>query len=110
MKKLIVNELLELRDAIAGLQEFVEYFTNMDYPHFYKFLDHMKNNIEIYTCLGEKDFETLEMLLIRDWSQANNSWTGLTSFEVAPEISEESIEIYYNYALLVKNVADYFTE
>ena len=110
MKKMRAEELLELRDAIAGLQEFVGYFSNMDYPHFYKFLDYMKNNIEIYICLGEKDFGTLEMLLIRDWYQANNSWTGLTSFQVAQEVSEESIEIYYNYALLVKNVADYFAE
>ena len=108
MKKEQMKKLLKLRNALEELQKFVAYFSGGDLPYFYRMLDYMKNNIEIYLTIRSRDLISLEEILYRDWCEANNMWYGLLSFQISENVCEESVELYYQYSLLVKEVADYF--
>lgn len=103
-----INELLELRDALKNLQKFVNYYSGGELPGFYRMLDYMENNIEIYLQIGGRDINELEEILYRDWLEASNSWYGIPSFKISEKVSRESIELYYQYAILVQAVAKYF--
>lgn len=110
MNEMKREELVGLKDAVGGLQEFVKCFSGVELPYFYRFLDYMKNNIETFLRVGGRDYCALEEVLYRNWYEANNSWIGISTFRVSEEVCEESIEIYYQYALLVKQVAEYFAD
>lgn len=99
--------LMELKDALENLEKFVVYFSGGERPYFYRMLDYMKNNIELYQKTGG-DLQSLDEILYRDWCEANNLWYGLSSFKISEHVCKESIEIYYQYSLLVKKIADYF--
>ncbi|MEE1087190.1 MAG: hypothetical protein U0L05_08545 [Schaedlerella sp.] len=108
MRKIQEENLSELRNALEKLQKFVDYFSEEYRPYFYRMLDYMKDNIELYLKLGSKDLKKLEKILYRDWIAANNSWYGLSTFQMRKEICNENIEIYYIYGSLVQEIADYF--
>lgn len=110
MKKTRIDELLELREALGNLQKFIRYFSGGELPYFYRMLDYMKNNIEIYLQTGEKDFISLNEILYRDWCEANNLWYGIPAFHISQKVCRESVELYYQYAILVHEVARYFDE
>lgn len=108
MKREQMEKLLNLRNALNELQNFVYYFSGGDLPYFYRMLDYMKNNIEIYMMIRSEDLTYLEELLYRDWYEANNMLYGIATFQIASKVSEESIELYHRYALLVQEVEAYF--
>ena len=110
MKLTNKEEVMCLRDAVVGLQDFVKCCSNGELPYFYRFLDYMKNNIEIFLRVGGRDIYALEKVLYRSWHEANDFRIGLSTFQISAETETESIEIYYQYALLVKRVAEYFAE
>lgn len=104
------TELVCLKNAVGELQEFVKSFSNGNLPYFYRFLDYMQNNIDLFLRVGGKDYFSLQEVLYRNWYEANNSWIGISTFCISDEVCEESIDIYYQYAMLVRKVADYFEE
>lgn len=108
MKREQMEKLLKLRNALNELQNFVYYFSGGDLPYFYRMLDYMKNNIEIYMMIRSEDLTYLEELLYRDWCEANNMLYGIATFQISSKVSEESIELYHRYALLVQEVEAYF--
>lgn len=105
-----MQKLLRLRNALDELQKFVLYFSGGELPYFYRMLDYMKNNIEIYLTVQSMDFAGLEEILYRDWCEANNMWYGISSFQISKDVCEESVELYYQYACLVKKIAEYFPD
>lgn len=103
-----MNKLMKLRNALDDLQNFVYYFSGGDLPYFYRMLDYMKNNIEIYVTIQSEDLVGLEEVLYRDWHEANHMLYGISTFQISNKVCEESIELYHQYAVLVQGVADYF--
>ncbi len=108
MRRDEVKKLEKLRNALDDLQKFVYYFSGGDLPYFYRMLDYMKNNIEIYLMIQSEDLIGLEEVLYRDWYEANHMIYGIATFEISNKVCEESIELYHQYARLVQEVADYF--
>lgn len=108
MRKTQIEKLVKLRNALEDLEKFVYYFSGGELPYFYRMLDYMKNNIEIYLTVRSKDLLQLEAVLYRDWQEANHMLYGLATFQISDKVCEESIELYHQYALLVQEVAKYF--
>lgn len=108
MKREKMEKLLKLRNALNDLQNFVHYFSGGELPYFYRLLDYMKNNIEIYLIIRSEDLIQLDEVLYRDWYEANNMLYGISTFQISSKVCEESIELYHQYALLVQEVEAYF--
>lgn len=108
MKKKQVEKLVNLRNALDELERFICYFSGGELPYFYRMLDYMKNNIEIYLKIRSEDLIRLEEVLYRDWREANHMVYGISTFQISSKVCEESIELYHQYALLVQKVEAYF--
>ena len=96
MRTFTKEELKTLRLSITELLEFVRCVKWKDEPYFYRFLDNMKNNIEIY-------------LYTQSGEVANNRLTGIPSCELMPE-KEGVWHLHCKYRELVADVGRYFLE
>lgn len=111
VKKLKSEHLFSLRDALDNLMLFVEDVEgrhNDRVPHFYRYLDFMKNNIEtcIYTENDQGDgLEYLGQILLRDWNEANDKYIGIPSYEFD---EEDQGELCVQYLVLLDEVGRYF--
>lgn len=108
MKKEQIEKLVNLRNALDELERFIYYFSGGELPYFYRMLDYMKNNIEIYLTIRSEDLIRLDEVLYRDWCEANHMVYGISTFQISSKVCEESIELYYQYARLVQKIEDYF--
>lgn len=108
MKKEQIGKLVNLRNALDELERFICYFSGGELPYFYRMLDYMKNNIEIYLRIRSEDLIRLNEVLYRDWHEANHMVYGISTFQISRKVCEESVELYYRYAHLVQKVEDYF--
>lgn len=102
------EQLVLLRDALNNLMLFVEERHNDGVPHFYRYLDFMKNNIE--TCIYTRDdqgdgLEYLVKILLRDWNEANDEYIGIPSYEFK---EENQRELCVQYLGLLDEVERYF--
>ncbi len=102
------EQLVSLRDALDKLMLFVEERDNDGVPHFYRYLDFMKNNIEtcIYTRNDQGDgLVYLGQILLRDWNEANDKYIGIPSYEFE---EEDQGELCVQYLGLLDEVGRYF--
>ena len=78
------EELKNLRDALVNLMDFIDVVEQGELPEFYRYFDTMKNNIEIFICIGCDDTEDIVPVLERDWKNVfrhcSGSGEGLESF------------------------------
>lgn len=109
MSKLREEQLIPLRDALNELMEFVKGFQWKEIPYFYRFLDYMKNNIELCVCTHSDDMEQLEAILLRDWEKANNRYLGIPSYELLSDDSQDMTEVYCQYIALLTKIDKYIT-
>lgn len=101
------EELQMLRNALDQLLYFIRHAKWKDEPYFYRPLDHMKNNIEIYFYTQSRENRQLYALLFRDWKAANNQYTGIPSCELMTE--QENVQrLNRRYLELLGEVAQYF--
>ena len=59
------EELKNLRDALVNLMDFIDVVEQGELPEFYRYFDTMKNNIEIFICIGCDDTEDIVPVLER---------------------------------------------
>lgn len=109
MRTFTKEELKTLRLSITELLEFVRCVKWKDEPYFYRFLDNMKNNIEIYLYTQSGEVGLLCEILSRDWQAANNRLTGIPSCELMPE-KEGVWHLHCKYRELVADVGRCFLE
>lgn len=108
VKNLKSEHLVLLRDALDKLMIFVDERHNDGVPHFYRYLDFMKNNIEtcIYTRNDQGDgLVYLGQILLRDWNEANDKYIGIPSYEFE---EEDQGELCVQYLGLLDEVGRYF--
>lgn len=102
------EQLFLLRDALNDLMLFVKERHDDGVPHFYRYLDFMKNNIE--TCIYTQDawgegIKYLGKILLRDWKEANDEYIGIPSYEL---FQENQGEVCVQYLCLLDKVGKYF--
>lgn len=101
------RQLIPLRDALDRLMMFVKTLPCQETPYFYHYLDTMKNNIDLYVRVGNGNLDLLEVLLRKDWDQANNIFFGIPSFDFFQK-NEDTVELFWEYLELLDEVKKYF--
>lgn len=101
------EELRTLRRALIQLMDFIRHSEWEDEPYFYRSLDNMKNNIEIYFYTHSGEEEQLHKLLVRDWEAANDCCIGIPSCELAAE-QENKQGLNRRYIELLEQVGRFF--
>lgn len=109
MRTFTKEELKALRLSITELLEFIRHVKWKDEPYFYRSLDNMKNNIEIYLYTQNGEARLLCEVLSRDWQAANDRFTGIPSCELIPG-NDNVWYLNCKYQELVSVVGRYFLE
>lgn len=108
------KQLVPLRDALNSLMKFIREIPSIGIPQFYRFLDYMKNNIEIYLYAPmdaeewEELFLRLKDILIRDWKEANHNDWGIPTFDLLLGEHENKTELCLEFIRLVSVVDGFF--
>ena len=76
------EQLVPLRDALNNLIRFLQRWKDNSIPYFYRYLQYMKDNIEI--CMYTQDdwgdgLAYLKDILQRNWDEANDDFMGIHS-------------------------------
>lgn len=98
--KTLRNLLEELLDLLCGLC--VE-----EPPYFFRFIENMKNNLEICHFVQYEGWEQMEYLLRRDWSEANHRLIGIPEFNINSDNPEEKEELDCRFLELVSGIEHY---
>lgn len=109
MNILTEDELRTLRRSITDLLNFIRCVQWEEDPYFYRPLENMKNNIEIYLYTRNGERELLYEVLFRDWRKANNYFVGIPSCELRTEM-ENAWNLNCRYRELLMGVGKYFPE
>lgn len=111
------KELKGLRDSLQGLMNLIDSIGWEEPVYFYRFLDTMKNNIEIwlYTPADsieyEEELHMLRRILNRDWEAANDEYFGISSYGFWTDgRSAETENLKNRYFELIFEVESYFRE
>ena len=82
-------------------------------PEFYRFLDAMKNNLDIFFYVGnigdEEDTRNLVGVLERDWNAANGREAGVQFYDYGKEHPEADLGECVYFAGMLAYVANFFT-
>src|SRR5699024_2718509 len=76
------EELWNLRNVLERLLDFIQEIEAEELPYFYRCFDTMKNNIEIFFCVGCEDIEDLFPVLERDWKASHKVFIGVQYYNV----------------------------
>lgn len=93
----LLNELI---DFIYGLQ--VE-----EIPYFFRFIENMKNNLDICLIVRYEGWEQMEYLLRRDWFAANNTLIGIPGFDIHASDAAEKEFLDCRFLELISGIEDY---
>lgn len=102
------EELEELRGKLEQLTEFIRDMEKGELPYFYHCFDTMKNNIEIYFCVGNDDIDDFMPVLERDWNASHRMFIGVQNYDIMenhPGI-DPTVPLYF--AGLLAGIGRYF--
>ena len=102
------EELWNLRDGLERLLDFIREIEAGELPYFYRCFDAMKNNIEIFFCIGCEDIEDLLPVLERYWEASHMVFIGVQHYDVRHEHPETESELCLCFARLLSEVGKYF--
>ena len=95
-------------EELAPLLVFLKQSKKAKRPYFCRFLDAMKNNIEIGMHFKLEDTEGLGKVLVRDWSAANDKLTGIPDYCILLEAEEKNREEIAYFISLTEKVGKFF--
>ena len=101
------EELKNLRDALVNLMDFIDVVEQGELPEFYRYFDTMKNNIEIFICIGCDDTEDIVPVLERDWKASHTLYEIARYLENNPDADPA---LCLCFARLLSNVGKYFVQ
>ena len=104
------EELDQLRDELAQLTELTEQEMCGSLPHFYRHFDTMKNNIEIFICVGSDDTEDIVSILERDWKASHAMLIGVQDYDVRESHPDADPILCLYFAKLLSNIGRYFVQ
>ena len=102
------EELKNLRDALVNLMDFIDVVEQGELPEFYRYFDTMKNNIEIFICIGCDDTEDIVPVLERDWKASHTMFIGVQDYDPREGHPEMDPMVCLYFARLVAEVGKYF--
>lgn len=107
MNSLKREDLEPLKKLLKELSDFIcsSYFGEI--PYFFRFIENMYNNLEICILVQYDDWERLESLLARDWSAANQTFIGISDFEIIQDDPEVKAVLVSRFWELVSGVENY---
>ncbi|HIZ81894.1 MAG TPA: hypothetical protein H9722_07385 [Candidatus Mediterraneibacter pullistercoris] len=102
------EELRELRDGLDRLMEFIRNMEQGELPDFYRYFDTMKNNIEIFFCIGCDDIEDFLPVLERDWKASHTMFIGVQDYDIRKQHPDIDPVLSLYFAGLLSDVGKYF--
>ena len=102
------KELRELRNELELLTDFIRKMERRELPYFYRYFDTMKNNIEIFLCIGCDDIDDIVLVLERDWEASHTVILGVQNYdphENNPDIDPQLCLCFFR---LIRKVGEYF--
>lgn len=106
--KISRGNLLELRDGIERLMDYILDLEGGAPPCFYRYFDTMKNNIELFSRFGGDDLDRLVSLLERDWNASHTMFIGIQEYDPTEKNPDADPEVAIHFAELVADVGKYF--
>ncbi|MBU3875524.1 hypothetical protein HGO97_006835 [Faecalicatena sp. AGMB00832] len=107
MRGLTKEELEPLKNLLEELSVFVKELHIEEIPYFSRFIENMKNNLEICRLVHYEDWEQMNHLLKRDWSAANQTLIGIPDFDICVENPVEKEELNCRFLELVSGIESY---
>ncbi|HJA67886.1 hypothetical protein B5F07_04655 [Lachnoclostridium sp. An169] len=104
------KELRTMRDDLEKLTEFIRETEKGHLPYFYRCFDTMKNNIEIFFCVGndEDDIDDFLPVLERDWEASHMMLIGVQDYDLRDNNPDIDPRMCVYFAALIASVAKYF--
>ncbi len=102
------EELGKLRDELEKLTQFIALVERGRLPEFYRYFDAMKNNIEIFICIGCDNTEDIVPVLERDWEASHTMFIGVQDYDVRENNPDADPALCLHFARLLSNVGKYF--
>ena len=102
------EELKDLRDRLDRLLEFIRNMEPGELPDFYRYFDTMKNNIEIFFCVGADDIEDFLPILERDWKASHTMFIGVQDYNIRRDHPDIDPLLSFYFASLLSEVGKYF--
>ena len=107
MNSLARDELEPLKNLLEELLAFVKDLHIEEIPYFSRFIENMKNNLEICHLVHYENWEQMNHLLKRDWSAANQTLLGIPDFDIRVENPVEKEELNCRFLELVSGIEGY---
>ena len=104
------EELVNLRDALEKLMDFITVMEQGELPDFYRYFDTMKNNIEIFICISCDDMEDIVPVLERDWKASHTMFIGVQDYDIRANNPDADPRLCLCFARLLSNVGKYFVQ
>lgn len=105
------KKLEDLREVLQQMTEFICEAEECP-PEFYRFLDAMKNNIDIFFYVGnlwdEEETRDLVGVLQRDWNAAHGAETGVQDYDYGREHPEADPGKSVYFAGMIAAVTNFF--
>ena len=98
--------LKKLRDELERLTDFI----GRNLPYFYRHFDTMKNNIDLFLCIGDDDIDRLHLVLERDWKASHTTLLGVQEYDLRENNPDIDPRMCFYFARLVSEVGKYFEQ
>lgn len=107
MRILAQDDLRNLRKYLDDLLKFVIRLHTEDIPYFLKYVENMKNNLDICMLVNYEGQEQIGQILRRDWTAANHRLIGIPGFDICIENQEEKKELDCQFLELISAIEGY---
>ena len=102
------KELENLRNELEELLDFIKGMEQGELPHFYRYFNTMKLNIEMFFMIGCDDIADLFPVLERDWKASHMMFIGVQDYDPREGRPDLDPMVCLYFARLVAEVGKYF--
>ena len=102
--------LKKLRDELDRLTDFIKEVEGRNLPYFYRYFDTMKNNIDLFLCIGDDDIDSLHLVLERDWKASHATLLGVQDYDLRESNPDIDPRLCFYFARLISEVGSYFEQ
>ena len=102
--------LKKVRDELERLTDFIKEVEGRNLPYFYRYFDTMKNNIDLFLCIGDDDIDSLHLVLERDWKASHATLLGVQDYDLRESNPDIDPRLCFYFARLISEVGSYFEQ
>lgn len=108
MKSLKQEEFVPLKCNLEELLDFICELEVREVPYFQRYLERMRDNIELCILVQYESWEKLELILRRDWKEANHKIIGIPDFRICDESMAKKEVLDFRFIELIATIESYF--